>query len=228
MAGLEAGQSAVGDIFNWFADTFAPGHNGTAARLDQLSKEAATIPPGASGLLGLDWHNGNRSVLVDHLLSGAMVGTTLSTTPAEYYRALIESTAFGAKRIIEQFEANGVPINRIVLSGGISKKSELLVQIYADVTGRSVELAGTSQTCAVGAAMLAAVAAGVYAVTEDAQAAMVPKPERTVLPDPAAVSVYVELYALYRRLHDAFGVRGPSDLYDIMKELHRIRTEVNE
>jgi L-ribulokinase len=226
MAGLEAGQSAVGDIFNWFASTLAPGAGDVGARLTELGEEAAKIPPGASGLLGLDWHNGNRSVLVDPLLSGAMIGMTLSTTAAEFYRALVESTAFGAQRIIEQFENNGVPIERIVLSGGISKKSPLLVQTYADVTGRRVELAGTSQTCAVGAAMLASVAAGVHKTTEDAQSAMVPEPAGAVDPDPAAVAVYAELYELYRRLHDAFGVRGPDDLYDVMKSLHRIRSEV--
>ncbi len=226
MAGLEAGQSAVGDIFNWFAGTFAPGSNGTSSRLDELAAKAAAIPPGGSGLLGLDWHNGNRSVLVDPLLSGAMIGMTLSTTPAEFYRALVESTAFGAQRIIEQFEANGVPIQRIVLSGGISKKSSLLVQIYADVTGRRVELAGTSQTCAVGAAVLASVAAGIHEDTEAAQRAMVPAPAGVVEPNPEAVAVYEELYRLYRRIHDAFGVGGPRDLFDVMKTLHRIRREV--
>lgn len=224
MAGLEAGQSAVGDIFNWFAATLAPGTGTTGDRLDELAAAAAVIPPGASGLLGLDWHNGNRSVLVDPLLSGLMVGMTLSTTPAEFYRALVESTAFGAQRIIEQFESNGVPIHRIVLSGGISKKSDLLVQIYADVTGRQVELAGTAQTCAVGAAILASVAAGVHKTTEQAQAAMVPEPAGAVDPNPEAVKTYAELYQLYRRLHDAFGVRGPDDLYDVMKTLHRIRS----
>lgn len=226
MVGLEAGQSAVGDIFNWFADTFAPGDRGTGERLDELTRQAERIAPGASGLLGLDWHNGNRSVLVDPLLSGAMVGLTLSTTPAEFYRALVESTAFGAQRIIEQLEGNGVPIDRIVLSGGIPKKSDLLVQIYADVTGRSVELAGSSQTCAVGSGILASVAAGIYQTTEEAQAAMVPKPERVVVPNPAAVGVYSELYSSYEKLHDSFGERGPNDLYDVMKDLHRIREEV--
>lgn len=223
MAGLEAGQSAVGDIFNWFAGTFVPGGGDAGERLDELTKQAEQIAPGASGLLGLDWHNGNRSVLVDPLLSGAIVGLTLSTTPAEFYRALVESTAFGAQRIIEQFEGNGVPIDRIVLSGGVPKKSDLLVQIYADVTGHSVELAGSSQTCAVGAAILASVAAGIHETTEDAQAAMVTKPEKSVVPDPAAVSVYAELYRLYEKLHDSFGQRGPTDLYDVMKDLHRIR-----
>jgi L-ribulokinase len=224
MVGLEAGQSAVGDIFNWFAN-FAPGSTTTGRRMAELEAEAAGIKPGASGLVGLDWHNGNRSVLVDPLLSGAMVGMTLTTTPAEFYRALIESTAFGAQRIVEQFEGNGVPIDRIVLSGGTAKKSPLLVQIYADVTGRSVELAGTSQTCAVGAAILASVAAGVHGSTEEAQAAMVPEPERVVDPDPDAVKVYADLFGLYRGLHDSFGVRGSGDLYDLMKELHRIRVE---
>lgn len=227
MAGLEAGQSAVGDIFNWFAGTLSPGESGTGDRLDDLAAGAAAVPPGSSGLLGLDWHNGNRSVLVDPLLSGLMVGMTLSTTPAEFYRALVESTAFGAQRIVEQFEANGVPIDRIVLSGGIPKKSDLLVQIYADVTGRKVELAGTSQTCAVGAAILASVAAGVYETTTEAQKMMVPEPAGVVDPDPDAVGVYGELYELYRGLHDAFGRRGPGDLHDVMKELHRIRDEVS-
>lgn len=226
MAGLEAGQSAVGDIFNWFASSIAPGVGGAGERLVELSEEAAKVPPGASGLLGLDWHNGNRSVLVDPLLSGLMIGTTLGTTAAEFYRALVESTAFGAQRIIEQFEANGVPIERIVLSGGIVKKNPLLVQIYADVTGRHVELVGTSQTCAVGAAILASVAAGVHASSEEAQAAMVPAAAGTVEPDPAALDVYAELYQLYRRLHDAFGVRGPDDLSDVMKRLLQIRREV--
>jgi L-ribulokinase len=112
----------------------------------------------------------------------------------------------------------------VVLSGGIVKKNPLLVQIYADVTGRPVELAGTSQTCAVGAAILAGVAAGVHPSTEAAQAAMVPAPAGVVDPEPSAVAVYAELYALYRRLHDAFGVRGVDDLSDVMKRLHRIRS----
>jgi L-ribulokinase len=225
MAGLEAGQSAVGDIFAWFASAISPGTNGTADRLAELSEEATTVAPGASGLLGLDWHNGNRSVLVDQRLSGAMVGMTLATTAAEFYRALIESTAFGAQRIIEQFESNGVPIRRLVLSGGIVKKNALLVQIYADVTGRPCELAGTSQTCAVGAAMLASVAAKVYRSTEEAQAAMVPAPAGVVQPNPEAVEVYARLYKLYRRVHDAFGIRSVDDLSDIMKRLYEIRDE---
>lgn len=225
MAGLEAGQSAVGDIFAWFASSITPGSEGMGDRLSELEVEAADVRPGASGLLGLDWHNGNRSVLVDPLLSGAMIGITLATTAAEFYRALIESTAFGAQRIIEQFEANGVPIGRVVLSGGIVKKNQLLVQIYADVTGRRVELAGTSQTCAVGAAILASVAARIHPTTEEAQAAMVPATVDAVDPDPSAAAVYAELYGLYRRLHDAFGVRGVDDLSDVMKHLHRIRSE---
>jgi len=228
MAGLEAGQSAVGDIFSWFASSITPGSHGTADRLDKLCREAARLKPGASGLLGLDWHNGNRSILVDPLLSGAMIGMTLATTAAEFFRALIESTAFGAQRIVEQFEDGGVPIERLVLSGGIVKKNALLVQIYADVMGRPIDLAGTSQTCAVGAAVLASVAAGIHATTEAAQSAMVPDPESRVNPDRSAVAVYAELYELYRRLHDAFGVRGVDDMSDVMKRLHAIRKEATK
>ncbi len=226
MVGLEAGQSAVGDIFAWFASSLSPGPSGTSDRLEDLTSAAAELKPGASGLLGLDWHNGNRSVLVDPLLSGLMVGMSLATTAPEFYRALIESTAFGAQRIIEQFESSGVPIDRLVLSGGIVKKNPLLVQIYADVTDRPIEVAGTSQTCAVGAAILASVAAGVHVTTEDAQAVMVPPPERRVSPDPAAVAVYGELYRLYRRLHDAFGANGVGALSDVMKRLLAIRRSV--
>ncbi len=223
MVGLEAGQSAVGDIFAWFTSLLSPGASDTAERLEELTAAAAELAPGASGLLGLDWHNGNRTVLVDPLLSGLMVGMSLATTPAEFYRALIESTAFGAQRIVEQFEASGIPIDRLVLSGGIVKKNPLLVQIYADVTNRPIELAGTIQTCAVGAAILASVAAGVHPTTEQAQAAMVPSPERRVGPDPAAAAVYEQLYGLYRRLHDAFGVKGVANLSDVMKRLLAIR-----
>lgn len=226
MAGLEAGQSAVGDIFAWFSGSFASGLGESSYGLDELNRAAAKVEPGSSGLLGLDWHNGNRTVLVDPLLSGLMVGMTLATTAAEFYRALIESTAFGAQRIVEQFESSGVPIDRLVLSGGIVKKNPLLVQIYADVTNRPIEVAGTTQTCAVGAAILASVAAGVHAATEGAQAAMVPPPERQVDPDRGVVGVYEELYRLYRRLHDAFGTTGVDDLSAVMKRLIAIRSSV--
>lgn len=226
MVGLEAGQSAVGDIFAWFASALSPGASGTGARVEELTGAAAGLKPGASGLLGLDWHNGNRSVLVDPLLSGVMVGMSLATTAPEFHRALIESTAFGAQRIIEQFESSGVPIDRLVVSGGIVKKNPLLVRIYADVTNRPIEIAGTNQTCAVGAAILASVAAGVHPGTEEAQALMVPPPEHRVDPDPAAVVVYRELYRLYLGLHDAFGTPGVADLSEIMKQLLAVQRSV--
>lgn len=223
MVGLEAGQSAVGDIFAWFTSSLSPGPSGAGTRIEELTADANRLRPGSSGLLGLDWQNGNRSVLVDPLLSGLMVGMNLATTAPEFYRALIESTAFGAQRIIEQFESRGVPINRLVLTGGIVKKNPLLVRIYADVTNRPIEIAGTDQTCAVGAAILASVAAGVHASTEQAQVAMVPPPEHRIDPDPSAADVYSKLYRLYLRLHDAFGTPGVSDLSEVMKQLLAIQ-----
>src|SRR5258706_2601740 len=157
--GLEAGHPAVGDIFNWFVNYIQPFRQSGGSH-EQLSKAAATIPPGASGLLALDWNNGNRNVLADPRLSGLLVGQTLYTSPAEIYRALIEATAFGALKIIERFEEYKLPVKRIIVCGGIAEKNPLVGQIYADVTGRTILLARAHQTCALGAAIAGAVAAG--------------------------------------------------------------------
>ena len=146
--GIEAGQSAVGDIFKWFVEVVCQGDSALHA---QFSKEAGALRPGQSGLLALDWNNGNRTVLVDPLLTGLLLGQTLYTTPAEIYRALIEATAFGARAIIERIAEYGVPITRVVCCGGIAEKNSLLMQIYADVTGRAMQVAGSSQACALGA-----------------------------------------------------------------------------
>ena len=156
--GLEAGQSAVGDIFNWFVNEVQPGGQGH----EELTERAAKLQPGESGLLALDWHNGNRTVLVDPRLTGALLGLTLQTTPAEMYRAWIEATAFGARVIMERFEEYGQNVERIINCGGISVKNPLVMQIYADIMGRPLAISRSSQTAALGAAIAGAVAAGAF------------------------------------------------------------------
>jgi L-ribulokinase len=224
--GIEAGQSAVGDIFNWFVREVCEGDAGLH---DKLTAEAAALRPGQSGLLALDWNNGNRTVLVDARLTGLLVGQTLHTTRAEIYRALIEATAFGALTIQNRMADYGVPIERVVACGGIAEKNPLLMQIYADITGRTMEISRATQTCALGAALFGAVVAGPeaggYATAEQAQAAMTGTKERIYRPDPERHAVYQELYALYRRLHDSFGVAGTQDcLADVMKKLLEVKS----
>jgi L-ribulokinase len=215
--GIEAGQSAVGDIFSWWVETVCGGDQALHAR---LTAEAARQEPGESGLVALDWHNGNRTVLVDPRLSGLLVGATLHTTRAEIYRALIEGTAFGARMIVERIRKYGVPVRRIVCAGGIAEKNPLLMQIYADVTGCTLLVAGSSQACALGSAISAAVLAGAHRDFPAAQRAMVRIRKRSYRPDPRRRRVYDRLYAQYRILHDSFGgVRRSSDLSGVMKEL---------
>ena len=208
--GYEAGQSGVGDIFAWFARNGVPGEFAEEARrrgmpLQQLLDEKATAaPPGAHGLVALDWAGGNRSVLVDGRLSGAIVGLTLATTAPEIYRALLESTAFGTRMIIDTFGMSGVPVTELVVAGGLVKSAPLM-QIYADVTRRPLSVIGSEQGPALGSAIHAAVAAGAYPDVPAAAAAM-GRIERDVYrPDPASADVYDELYAEYVRLHDYFG-----------------------
>jgi L-ribulokinase len=221
--GLEAGQSAVGDIFNWFVNYIQPGGKKSGSH-EELTKAAAKLQPGESGLLALDWNNGNRTVLVDQRLTGLLLGQTLYTTPAEIYRALIEATAFGALTIINRFEEYGVKVEQIINCGGIAGKNPVVMQIYADVTGRPMKVSRSAQTCALGAAIAGAVVAGAYPNCEAAQRAMTGLKPRVFKPNPGAHAIYRELYALYKKLHDAFGTKDWSgNLYDVMKELIAIR-----
>jgi L-ribulokinase len=228
--GLEAGQSAMGDIYNWFVNSIAPGGKVKGSH-GALTRQAEKLKPGASGLLGLDWHNGNRTVLVDQRLTGLLVGMTLHTTPAGIYRSLMESTALGARVIMERFQEHGLKVDRVVNCGGISLKNPLVMQIHADVMGRPMEVSRSTQACALGAAMAGAVVAGSkaggYDGFDEAIAAMTGVREVRYVPDRQSVPVYNRLYKLYRRLYDAFGTREYADgLYDVMKELLRIRDQV--
>jgi L-ribulokinase len=227
--GYEAGQSAVGDIFAWFVETSVPPlyHELAAASggdiYDVLEREAARLRPGESGLLALDWWNGNRSVLVDADLRGLLVGMTLATRAPEIYRALIEATAFGTRVIIESFESAGVSVDEVVACGGLPERNKLLMQIYADVTGRTFKVAASKQTPAHGAAMFGAVAAGAraggYDSIVDASQRMAHLSDETYLPDSGRQSAYEPLYREYVRLHDLFGRGGE----DVMRRLKRIQ-----
>ncbi len=229
--GLEAGQSAVGDIFNWFVNAIQPG-GPTAGDHKALTEKAAQLKPGQSGLLALDWNNGNRTILVDQRLTGLLVGQTLHTRPEEIYRALIEATAFGALTIINRFEEYGVKVAEIINCGGISEKNAMVMQIYADVTNREMKISRSAQTCALGSAIAGAVvagkAAGGYDHFADAQAAMTGVKPTIFKPIPENVAIYAELYQLYRQLHDSFGVQGHSaDISNVMKDLLVIKEKAN-
>ncbi|WP_308168798.1 ribulokinase [Nonomuraea sp. NEAU-A123] len=208
--GYEAGQSGVGDIFAWFVDNAVPAsYAGLAAEQgrsvhDYLTELAAAQRVGQHGLVALDWHNGNRSVLVDHDLSGVVVGQTLATRPEDVYRALIEATAFGARVIVETFEASGVPVAEFVVAGGLLK-NRFLMQVYADVLRRPLSVIVSEQGPALGSAIHAAVAAGAYDDIEQAAAAMGARQENAYVPDAERADAYDRLYAEYRTLHDYFG-----------------------
>jgi L-ribulokinase len=230
--GYEAGQSGVGDIFAWFVENAVPPAYHERARAagtsvhEVLEADAATLRPGESGLIALDWWNGNRSVLVDVDLTGVLVGGTLATRAPEIYRALIEATAFGTRVIVDAFESNGVAVNEIVAGGGLPERNRLLMQIYADVTGRVLRVPAAAQAPALGSAMFAAVAAGRarggYDSIVEAAARMARLSDTIYRPDPARRDVYDELYREYRTLHDYFG-RGAND---VMKRLKALRARV--
>ncbi|WP_249187900.1 ribulokinase [Nocardiopsis sp. MG754419] len=221
MWGYEAGQSGVGDIFGWFVDTHVPPayHEEAAARgvsvHDLLSAKAADAPVGGHGLVALDWHSGNRSVLVDHSLSGVLVGMTLATRPEEVYRALVEATAFGTRTIIDSFTRAGIPVHDLTIGGGMVR-NPFVLGIYADVLDRPLRVVDSEHSCAVGAAIHAAVAAGVHPDVHSASAAMGRVRPDTVDPDPGRAAAYDDLFAVYTELHDHFG-RGGTD------SLHRLR-----
>ncbi len=226
--GIEAGQSAVGDIFNWLVNYLQPGGD-IAGSHEELTKGALKLQAGESGLLALDWNNGNRTILVDQRLTGVLVGQTLYTTPAEIYRALIEATAFGALTIINRFEEYGVKIDEVVNCGGIAEKSPLVMQIYADITGRPMKISRSAQTCALGSAIAAAVIAGAHKNFAAAQKKMTGLKPKVYKPNPKAHAVYKEIYALYKELHDAFGTQEwNGNLFDVMKKLIEIRGRVRK
>lgn len=219
--GIEAGQSAVGDLFNWCVERL-----GNASH-EELTEEALKLRPGESGLLALDWNNGNRTILVDPQLTGLILGQTLHTTAGEVYRTLIEATAFGSRKIIERIEEFGVPVKEVVVCGGIGEKSPLAMQIYADVFGRPIKISRSAQTCALGSAVMASVAAGAHASVLEAADAMTGYKDLSYFPNPEAVKTYNRLYAIYSALHDSFGIVGTkNDLSNVMKELLTIRREV--
>jgi L-ribulokinase len=219
--GIEAGQSAVGDVFKWWIEVVL---GGDAALHAELTADAAKQSPGQAGLLALDWNNGNRTILVDQRLSGLLLGQDLYTTRADVYRALIEATAFGARAIIERIQEYGVRIDQVVCTGGIAEKNPLLMQIYADVTGCVMHVAGSSQTCALGSAIAAAVLAGAQPDFASAEAAMTSLKPESYEPVTENRAVYDQLYALYRELHDSFGgLTKSADLSQVMKRLLDIK-----
>jgi L-ribulokinase len=231
--GYEAGQSCVGDHFAWFVENCVPAAYQKEAderKLDihkLLEEKASRLKPGESGLLALDWWNGNRSVLVDVDLTGLLLGATLATKPEEIYRALIEATAYGKRIIIETFQKNGVPIHELVACGGLPEKNPLLMHIYADVIGVPIKVSASKQTPALGSAMFGAVVAGKsaggYDSIVDAAKAMASIKDVVYRPIPANQKVYEKLYSEYVILHDYFG-RGAND---VMKRLKAIKVSAH-
>ena len=235
--GFEAGQSAVGDIFAWFAErSVPPEYHEAAERAGTdvhavLEAEAAGLRPGESGLLALDWWNGNRSILVDAELSGLLVGMSLATKAPEIYRALLEATAFGTRVIVDAFGHAGVPVNAMVACGGLPEHNKLLMQIFADVTGCEFAVAASKQTPALGSAMFGAVAAGSelggFDSISEASTRMARLGDERYVPDPSNRAVYDELYGEYRRLHDLFG-RGGDDAMKRLRAIQRSMIENSE
>lgn len=230
--GIEAGQSAVGDIFLWFVNNLVSEKYGSSVdeKFKNLEEAANKMKPGETGLLALDWNNGNRTILVDVRLSGMILGQTLHTKPHEIYRALVEATAFGALAIIDRIEESGVKINEVVNCGGLAIKNSMLMQIYADITNKPMKVSRSEQTPALGAAIFGAVAAGKdaggYDDVETAQMEMTGT-NKVYNPIPENVEVYKKLYNLYRQLHDGFGMQAQtSSMYNVMKDLLDIRDTI--
>ncbi len=225
--GLEAGQSAVGDIFLWFVNHLVPDSYGKTndEKFAAMEAKLSAQKPGETGLLALDWNNGNRTILVDVRLGGMILGQTLHTEAHEIYRALIEATAFGALTIIKRIEEYGVPVHEVINTGGLAVKNATLMQIYADILGRPLKVSASEQTCAMGAALFGAASSGRVSLA-DAQASCCRVRDRVYEPIPENQKVYEKLYALYRTLHDAFGTASWSGSLDhVMKEVITIRQE---
>ncbi len=219
--GLEAGQSAVGDIFKWWIEKVCGGDDELYRR---ISEEAAALEPGESGLLALDWNNGNRNVLADPMLGGLLVGQTLHTTRGEIYRALMEATAFGARMIINRLREHGVVVDELVCAGGIAEKNAVAMGILSDVLGVEIRVPETRQACALGAAISAASAAGFHKDLAAARDAMASRSVPAFRPDPERVRAYDRLFALYRTLNDAFSGTGQGmDVSRVMKDLIALR-----
>ncbi len=232
--GIEAGQSAVGDIFLWFINNLVSEKYGKTQdeKFSNLEKAASGLKPGETGLMSLDWNNGNRTILVDVRLTGLLLGQTLHTQPHEIYRSLIEATAFGALAIIDRIEENGVEINEVINCGGLAIKSPLIMQLYADVTGRPMKISKSEQTPALGAAMFGAVSAGKEAGGFEnvlqAQKVMTGT-SKTYEPNEQNHLVYKKLYKIYKQLHDGFGTKDwNGNMYNVMKELLDIRDQVRK
>lgn len=223
--GIEAGQSAVGDIFLWFVHHLVPDSYGATVgeKFAEMERRLSQLKPGETGLLALDWNNGNRTILVDVRLTGLILGQTLHTEAHEIYRALIEATAFGALTIIRRMEEHGIQIDRVVNTGGLSLKNATLMQIYADILGRPLQVAASEQTCALGAALFGAVCGGSVSLG-DVQRNCCRMRDLEYRPIPENEAVYREIYALYRTLHDAFGIADwQGRLSHVMKDLIAIR-----
>lgn len=226
--GYEAGQSCVGDHFDWFVKNCVPQGYADEAKskcinIHKLLREKAKkLEVGENGLVALDWWNGNRSVLVDVDLTGVIVGMTLLTKPEEIYRALIEATAFGTRTIIDTFDKYGVPIDEIYACGGIAQKDELMMQIYADITNRCIKISASTQTPAIGSAMFGAVVGGYFKDLTEAAMVIAKLDDKVYTPNPHNVAVYDKLYKEYKLLHDYFG-RGENN---VLKRLKEIKKEV--
>jgi L-ribulokinase len=226
MFGYEAGQAAVGDMFAWYVGLLSGGRDGAAGLHQSLEHEASQLRPGESGLVALDWWNGNRSVLVDADLTGLLLGATLATTRGDIYRALLESTAFGTRVIIDSLEDAGINVDEIVACGGLPFQNRLLMQLTADITGRPVLVAASQQTPALGSAMFAAVAAGAelggYESIVEAAEHMAKLGKDEYSPDMLSKSVYDDLFGVYRDLHDSMS-KGSSEMRRLRSVRDRVR-----
>lgn len=220
--GLEAGQSAVGDLFGWWVDTVLADSSHTHA---SLTEDATLLKPGESGLLALDWNNGNRCLLCDSQLTGLILGQTIQTKSSEIYRALVEATAFGARMILEQMANHGIQINNVIACGGLAEQNPMLMQIYADITHCEILISSSNQTCALGSAIAGSVVGGVYPDITTAQSHLTFTKSMSYKPDQSSATIYNSLFKLYKLLHDSFGIQSdsPASLSKVMKELLKIR-----